>query len=207
MSSSSPSSALSTLGVKDAAKQLETFRQVDATRQEIFERLLQRVTELESALQTAKSDLEDQVAIRRQWKSRAEVAEAVLQQGLFALVLIDGDRYSFKDAYLQAGEVGGVEAASELSSQVKKYLLDSKIPGASVDLTIMAHVFANKGALAHALVDSGTLSDIRQLDEFLHGFTQSHPFFQFLDCGPSKTAVNAKIRGEYTKSPLPVQCS
>ena len=183
------------LNLKDVSLQLESFQQVDGTRQQLLKHLVHRLSEVESALQTTRSDLEDQTSIRRHWKKRAEVAEFSLARNQFALVLIDGDRYTFTDAYLKNVDTGGADAARDLSAQVKAYMKERKIHDDLSDLPVMVYIFTNKKALSQALVDSGTISNTEQLDDFVSQFMRSQPFFYFVDCGPEEGAVNSKIQG------------
>ena len=195
--------ATAELNIKDVDRQLESFQQIDSTRQQLFKRLVQRLTELDSALQIARSDLEDQTSIRRQWKKRAEVAEFSLARNQFALVLIDGDRYTFTDMYLKNVDTGGADAARDLSAQIKSYIVEKKIHDAPSELPVIIYIFAKKKALSKALLDSGTISSSEQLDNFISQLMRSQPFLYFVDCGPDEGVVNSKIQGRCTHKNLP----
>ena len=183
------------LDYKEVSRQLESFQQVDSTRQQLLERLLQRSSELDIALQAAHSDLEDQTSIRRQWKKRAEVAEASLAQNQFILALIDGNRYTFADSYLENTETGGEDAARDLVEQIRSYIQKRSLHDDPTKVSLMVHIFANKTALSQALIDSGTISEPKQLDNFIAQFMRSRPFLYFLDCGSVEGAVDSKIQG------------
>jgi hypothetical protein len=199
MSAPRSPSVSSSFDFKDVDRQLETFRQVDSARQQLLERLLQRLSELDAALQAAKSDLEDQTSIRRQWKKRAEVAEASLVQNQFVLALIDGNRYTFGDSYLKNTETGGADAARDLVAQIRSYIQEQSLHDNPNKVALMVHIFADKTALSQALVDSGTISEPRNLDRFIAEFMNSQPFLYFMDCGSSEGAVDTKLKG-----PLPL---
>lgn len=186
----------SSIDFKDVARQLESFQHVDSTRQQLLERLVQRVSELDAALQAANSDLEDQTLIRRQWKKRAEVAEASLLQNQFVLALIDGNRYTFGDSYLKNTESGGADAARDLVAQLRSYIQKRSLHDSPNKVVLMVHIFADKTALSQALVDSGTISEPRYLDGFIAEFMNSQPFLYFMDCGSSEGAVDTKIKGQ-----------
>ena len=183
------------LDYKDVSRQLESFQQVDSTRQQLLERLLQRCSELDTALQAANSDLDDQTSIRRHWKKRAEVAEASLAQNQFVLALIDGNRYTFADSYLENAETGGEDAARDLVEQIRSYIQKRSLHDDPTEVSLMVHIFANKTALSQALIDSGTISEPGQLDNFITQFMRSRPFLYFLDCGSLEGAVDAKMQG------------
>jgi hypothetical protein len=184
------------LDFKEVSRQLESFQHVDSTRQQLLERLLQRLSELDTALQAANSDLEDQTSIRRQWKKRAEVAEASLAQNQFVLALIDGNRYTFADSYLKNTETGGADAARDLAAQIRNYIQENGLANDPSKVTLMVHIFANKTAMSQALVDSGTISGPGEFDEFIAQFMCGRPFLYFMDCGSSEGAVDSKIQGQ-----------
>jgi hypothetical protein len=183
------------IDIKEVSRQLESFQQVDSTRQRLLEHILRRLSELDTSLQAAKSDLEDQNSIRRQWKRRAEVAEASLVQNQFVLALIDGNRYTFADSYLKNTEMGGADAGRDLVGQIRSYLQKRNLHDDPTKVTLMVHIFANKAALSQALIDSGTISGPGQFDEFITQFMRSQPFLYFVDCGPSEGAADSKIQG------------
>ena len=185
------------LDFKEVSRQLESFQQVDSTRQQLVERLLQRLSKLDTALQAANSDLEDQTSIRRQWKKRAEVAEASLAQNQFVLALIDGNRYTFADSYLKNTETGGAEAARDLVDQIRSYIQKRSLHDDPNKISLMVHIFANKIALSQALIDSGTISEPGQFDAFIAQFMHSKPFLYFVDCGSFEQAVDSKIQGSF----------
>ena len=180
---------------KEVPRQLQVFQQVDNNRQQLLEHLLQRVAELEGSLQTANSDLEDQTSIRRHWKTRAEDAEALLAQNQFVLALIDGNRYTFADSYFKDTETGGTDAATDLVGQIRSYIQERSLHEDPSGVSLMVHIFANKTAVSEALIDSGTISEPGQFDNFIAQFMRAHPFLYFVDCGSFAGAVDSKIKG------------
>jgi hypothetical protein len=180
---------------KGLSRQLESFQQVDSTRQQLVEHLLQRLRELDEALQSANSDLEDQTSIRRHWKKRAEDAEALLAQSQFVLALIDGNRYTFADQYLKNAETGGTDAAGDLVEQIRDYIKEQSLHEDPAKVCLMVQIFANKTALSQALIDSGTISGPGHFDDFIAQFMRSQPFMYFVDCGSFEGAVDSKIQG------------
>lgn len=190
---------LSSLGEKDHRQQLESFKQNDAYRQLLTftESLVTKVTDLSKKLEQATGDLEDQNAIRRDWKRRAEAAENAISKNPFILVLIDGDGYIFQESYLKDAESGGRDAAHRLLSEVKDCVKAAGVQSSSSDHHVMVNVYANKRGLTGALLDAGTISHPNDLEEFFCKFTQSQSHFHFLDCGPGKERVDAKIRDTY----------
>jgi hypothetical protein len=118
-----------------------------------------------------------------------------LAQSQFVLALIDGNRYTFADSYLKNMETGGADAASDLVEQIRSYIQKRSLHDNPNKVALMIHIFANKTALSQALVDSGTISEPSELDNFIAQFMSSQPFLYFMDCGSSKGAVDSKIKG------------
>ena len=108
---------------------------------------------------------------------------------------MDGDGYVFNEKYLRNPDAGGIEAAHELRSAVKDYVQDST-KEAPVEYEVMVTVLANKRGLAKAITESQKFSEPVDLDSFFCKFSQSHPLFQFVDCGAGKERVDSKLRGK-----------
>lgn len=178
----------------DLKQQFETFKQQDATRQELADGLIDQVADLEARIYRAQSDLEDQNEIRAKWKQRAEKAEDAQARNQFVLVLIDGDGYIFQSKFLQNRESGGAAAAQQLLSDVKVYVKESL--GMSAEYEVMVNVYANKKGLAKTLSEAGYISTESDLENFFCKFNQSHPLLHFLDCGYGKESADAKLRGK-----------
>lgn len=169
--------------------------------------------DLSSQLETVTGDLEDQNAIRRDWKRRAEAAEGAMvgfqtsvssvsphltrtqSKNPFILVLVDGDGYLFRDNYLKDVESGGGDAAHGLLSEINATITTAKLQSLSPDSQVVVNVYANKQGLTGALLEAGVISRPNDLEEFFCKFTQSQTHFQFIDCGPGKERVDAKLRG------------
>lgn len=108
---------------------------------------------------------------------------------------MDGDGYIFNEKYLRDPDAGGIEAAHELRSAVKDYVQDSTRE-ALLEYEVMVTVLANKRGLAKAITESEKFSEPVDLDSFFCKFSQSHPLFQFVDCGAGKERVDSKLRGK-----------
>lgn len=113
----------------------------------------------------------------------------------FILVLVDGDGYIFHDQYLKNPESGGGDAAHRLLSQVTECINAAQSHTLPPDSEILVYIYANKRGLTGALLEAGIISNPTELENFLCKFTQSQAHFQFVDCGPGKERVDAKVRG------------
>lgn len=158
-------------------------------------------------------DLEDQNAIRRDWKRRAEAAEGAMvgfpnavlsvsprlthaqSKNPFILVLIDGDGYLFQDNYLKNVEFGGGDAAHKLLSEIKDKTGVDQLQSLPPDTQVVVNIYANKRGLTGALLEAEVISHPNDMEEFFCKFTQSETHFQLIDCGPGKERVDAKLRG------------
>ncbi len=124
----------------------------------------------------------------------------------FILVLIDGDRYIFQENHLRDIETGGAKAAHRLLAEVKDSVQAAQLHHLSSDYQVVVNVYANKRGLTGALLEAGIISRPSDLEEFFCKFTQSQAHFQFVDCGPGKERVDAKIRGADIHSFLKTYC-
>ncbi|EHY58377.1 hypothetical protein HRR83_007259 [Exophiala dermatitidis] len=188
-------------------QRLQDFSAFDQARQFQFESLTNIVLELNKECHNLKSDLEDERNTRRTWKRRAEEAEASTQRK-FVVVLVDGDGYIFRRAFLQAvTSSGGSKAANELYTEVLNNLRqDEGMQGLSPDCDVLVNVYANKAGLARTLAAADYLNAPYQIDHFFCSFTQSRSLFQFIDCGPGKERVDAKLRDTFRFYAYNAQC-
>ena len=124
----------------------------------------------------------------------------------FALVLVDGDGYIFKDAFLQdAAKSGGADAASHLNNEIQNYLRANNLIPNVGEIEVMVNVYANKVGLARTLHDAGMIDHPNAFETFFQSFTRGKSLFHFIDCGPGKERADAKLRGVlflFAPSPL-----
>jgi hypothetical protein len=112
------------------------------------------------------------------------------------LVLVDGDGYIFKDAFLQdAAKSGGSDAASHLDNEIQNYLRANSLIPNSAEIEVMVNVYANKLGLARTLFDAGMIDHLNAFETFFQSFTRGKSLFHFIDCGPGKERADAKLRG------------
>ena len=152
--------------------------------------------EMRKTLMNLKIDIDDEQNARRQWRQRAEAAEASNSRNQFALVLIDGDGHMFSKKYLDnATDNGGAQAAHALRQEVRQQIHEATNGDVNAsDLEVMVIVYLNKSGLSKALVDAGVLKSVNELDQFLWSFTQSTSLFQVVDIGYGKERADSKLR-------------
>ncbi|EXJ95650.1 hypothetical protein A1O1_00772 [Capronia coronata CBS 617.96] len=188
-------------------QRLQDYRAFDEARQSEFEFLAQTCLRLNTERLTLQSDLDDERNTRRTWKKRAEEAEAAVQRK-FVVVLVDADGYIFRKAYFQAlAASGGSKAANELYTEVVNNLRSAEaVPAINPDCDVLVNIYANKSGLARTLAAADYLNHPSQIDQFFSSFTQSRSLFQFIDCGPGKERVDAKLRDTFRFYAYNAQC-
>lgn len=190
---------------RDLQQRLEDYRAFDESRQNEVTHLIQACLRLNSEALVLQSDLDDERITRRNWKRRAEEAEAAIQRK-FVVVLVDGDGYQFRRSFYDAlSASGGSKAANELWMRVVDNLKAADTSSAiASDCDVLVNIYANKIGLAKTLVACGYINHLSQIDLFFSSFTQSRSLFQFIDCGPGKERVDSKLRGKLSPRGLSV---
>ncbi|KAL8684330.1 MAG: hypothetical protein Q9224_006431, partial [Gallowayella concinna] len=165
-------------------------------------------------LRTARSDHLDQLESRRMWQERAQVSEARLKESQgsaasnsFMLCLIDGDGYlashlslgmdsmltssKFNDNLISQGVIGGGEAATRLLDNIRRHI--RHIDGA-MQWKIIVRIYANLDGLLKKYTYIDFVEEKKALRQFVTGFTQSQPLFDFIDAGQGKERADHKIK-------------
>ncbi|KAK5270563.1 hypothetical protein LTR99_005005 [Exophiala xenobiotica] len=191
----------------DLQQRLQDYRAFDDARQSEVDFLVQTCMRLNTERLTLQSDLDDERDTRRSWKKRAEQAEAATQRK-FVVVLVDGDGYQFRKSYYNAlATSGGSKAASELYTEVLNNLKNAvSSSGINADCDVLVNIYANKTGLARTLTTCDYINHPSQIDQFFCSFTQSRSLFQFIDCGPGKERVDAKLRDTFRFYAHNAQC-
>ncbi|EXJ70498.1 uncharacterized protein A1O5_06567 [Cladophialophora psammophila CBS 110553] len=191
----------------DLLQRLRDYQAFDENRQSEIEFLIQSCIKLNTACSTLESDLDDERNTRRTWKMRAEDAEAAMARK-YTVVLVDGDGFIFRKAFFDAlATSGGSKAANELYNQVINHLKAAdSLSGINPDCEVLVNIYANKQGLARTLVAADYLAHPAHIDSFFCSFTQSRSLFQFIDCGPGKERVDAKLRDTFRFYANNAQC-
>ncbi|KAL8724507.1 MAG: hypothetical protein Q9166_007908 [cf. Caloplaca sp. 2 TL-2023] len=189
---------------------LEAFKQLDEERHDFIKELVEANTKLANDLRTARGDHLDQLESRRMWQERAQISEAQLKetQGSaashgFVLCLIDGDGYLFNDNLISQGATGGGEAATRLLDNIKRYI--QQYEGA-MNWKIIVRVYANLEGLLKKYTYIDFIEEKRALRQFVAGFTQSQPLFDFVDAGEGKERADHKIKEQLSLFINNTQC-
>ncbi|KAL8704523.1 MAG: hypothetical protein Q9201_002333 [Fulgogasparrea decipioides] len=180
------------------AERLEAFKQRDEERNTFIRDLVEANARLEDELRTTKSDHLDQLSSRRLWQEKAQSAEAKLKEthdvaaiNSFVLCLIDGDGYLFDDSLLRQGAVGGSDAAHRLLDNIKRH---AQAYDGAMQWKIIVRVYANIEGLLKKYAYIGFGEEEKALRQFVAGFTQSQPLFDFVDAGQGKERADHKVK-------------
>ncbi|KAI9923933.1 hypothetical protein MW887_008239 [Aspergillus wentii] len=158
---------------------------------EKFQGLLQSYNEL-------KSDYEEEKEAREKYKRLARGQE----RNPFALVLVDGDGYIFKEHLIKKGPEGGIAAARLLSDTIKE-LLHERLGYLGDQCRIMVRIYSNILGLSKTMARAGLVgNEARSLSPFASSFTRAQELFDYVDAGDKKEGADYKIREETHQVPL-----
>ena len=105
--------------------------------------------------------------------------------------VIDGDSYLFADSLVKKGVSGGLDAARNLSNNVKE-CIDRMGYDSSEKKQFWVSIFYSKSVLESALSPNAA----EQLEQFYQGFTQNSARFVLVNSGPSRKHTEEKVKGE-----------
>ncbi|KAL8869529.1 MAG: hypothetical protein Q9174_004206 [Haloplaca sp. 1 TL-2023] len=176
------------------SERFEAFKQSDEERQALIKELIEANQRLEGELKTAQNDHLDQLSSRRHWQDKALSAEARLKQTQDS---------AFDDNLIKQGAFGGGEAANRLLDNIKRHV--QQYDGA-IHWKIIIRIYANLEGLLKKYAYIGFVEEERSLRQFVSGFTQSQPLFDFVDVGQGKERADHKIREQLNLFATNVQC-
>ncbi|KAL9591269.1 MAG: hypothetical protein Q9179_007893, partial [Wetmoreana sp. 5 TL-2023] len=177
--------------------------------------LVEANAKLEGELRRTKSDHLDQLRSRRLWQEKAQYAEAKLKEthdvaaiNGFVLCLIDGDGYlvnrcPFDDSLLRQGAVGGSNAACRLLENIRRHV---QAYDGAMHWRIIVRIYANIEGLSKKYAYIGFGKEEKGLRQFVAGFTQSQPLFDFVDAGQGKERADHKIKEQLSLFISNIQC-
>ncbi|KAK8211498.1 hypothetical protein M8818_003151 [Zalaria obscura] len=114
------------------AEKLQFFRNSDAERDQLVQRVLQNYEQLKHEYADKCTDYENEIASRRMWQQKhmqldrqiSESRQASQETNPFVLALIDGDGAIFQDALYQSGATGGADAAHRLHTAIRSHIAE-----------------------------------------------------------------------------------
>ncbi|KAL8993667.1 MAG: hypothetical protein Q9169_006178 [Polycauliona sp. 2 TL-2023] len=181
----------------------DAFKCADEERQELIKTLIETNARLENELKVAISDHLDQLTSRRHWQEKAQSYESKLNETTtngFLLCLIDGDGYLFENNLISRGAAGGGEAANRLLHSIKRSVQQHG------SVKIIVRVYANIEGLLKKFAYIGFAEEEKAMRQFVAGFTQSQPLFDFIDAGQGKERADHKIKEQLSLFANNVQC-
>ncbi|KAG4431483.1 hypothetical protein IFR05_013037 [Cadophora sp. M221] len=164
-------------------------------------------------------DLQDQVDRRRRWQAMHEElgGEVAILRGKvdnletsrFVSVLIDADAdiYYFADEFISQGLKGGQAAADKLIEKTREYLLSHGPSFKNAkSIPIVVKAYANLTGLGYHFKKENKIYNPQEVTQFWAGFSQRHPFIDFVDVGSGKEAADNKIRENFKLNIETPQC-
>src|SRR3569833_622136 len=169
--------------VEGAASQLAEYRRNDA-----LPEILDRYALLIEDYRRLKSDYEEERDARERYKQLARSQE----RNAFALVLVDGDGYVFREDLLASGEEGGSRAAQLLNDAIWASLRNK---GLDDHCQVVVRVYADLWGLSRRLAKAGLAgAEARSVASFVSGFNRSYGLTDFIDAGQHKENADFKLR-------------
>ncbi|KAL8883519.1 MAG: hypothetical protein Q9215_008183 [Flavoplaca cf. flavocitrina] len=169
---------------------LEAFKRSDEERQDFIKGLIESNNKLENELKVANSDHLDQLNSRRLWQEKAQSYENKLNE-------------TFEDRLISQGATGGGEAANRLLNSIKRSFQQHE---GAIHWKIIVRVYANIEGLLKKFAYTGFIEEERALRQFVAGFTQSQPLFDFVDAGQGKERADHKIKEQLSLFVNNIQC-
>ncbi|KAL5315624.1 hypothetical protein ACEPPN_016493 [Leptodophora sp. 'Broadleaf-Isolate-01'] len=206
-------------GIADLRERAEGFRTI-ANRQFDFNQIPEMEARYTAKILELQVDLKDQINSRHHWKSMSKKLEdevatlrgkvgANLETSRFVSVLIDADAdiYYFADEFISQGHKGGQAAADKLMEKIREYLLSlgpSFKNAKSIPIVVKA--YANLTGLGYHFKKENKVYNPQEVTQFWAGFSQRHPFIDFVDVGSGKEAADNKIRENFKLNIDTPQC-
>jgi len=127
-----------------------------------------------------------------------------MQKNPFVYVLIDGEGYVFHEDLLQAGQLGGVEAADRLFRQIQDHMAGFNN---SKYWDVMVHMYMD----VEGLLNSCNASNVSLSEHSLRGFMRGlqslvGPLFNIVEVGQARDNTSRKIEGMFHLFANNVQC-
>ena len=110
--------------------------------------------------------------------------------------LIDGDGNIFSPELIKRGQVGGRQAAMQLTKGLTDHLTSIDPTDATIPTRgqLWLTIYCNKNGLVDTLT-SNAVCTAEQFEAFVLGFNQASPLFSIVDVGNGKEAADSKIKG------------
>ncbi|KAJ5803229.1 uncharacterized protein N7503_005679 [Penicillium pulvis] len=186
----------------DSSPYLDRYRQIgalDQQKNQLIEELLQRVTDLENSFQREKLDHERETRFNRdiqlhemELMQQISQIKNIMDREPFVVVLLDGEGIIFKDEFLQLGEEGGRNAATQFYTAMHTYLLQN-LPSVNVPKIILK-LYLNVKGFTETCIRSGILADPLTVHEFIRGFNETMSYSEIIDIGSGKNRAYDKIQ-------------
>ncbi|KAH2118967.1 hypothetical protein KXW75_003726 [Aspergillus fumigatus] len=185
------------------AERYRQVRSIEQTKNSLIEELLQRVAELENALQRQKLDHEREKHFNRETQihemelmNEITRMNALMHREPYMIVLLDAYGLIFKEEFLKQGEQGGKIAVKQLSTALQDYITTHFPNIASPKIVTM--IYMNVKGLADLCIQGGIKMELSVLEAFVRGFNGNGLLSDIIDVGTGKNKASDKIEGRVT---------
>ncbi|KAK9567335.1 hypothetical protein V6Z96_007997 [Aspergillus fumigatus] len=182
------------------AERYRQVRSIEQTKNSLIEELLQRVAELENALQRQKLDHEREKHFNRETQihemelmNEITRMNALMHREPYMIVLLDAYGLIFKEEFLKQGEQGGKIAVKQLSTALQDYITTHFPNIASPKIVTM--IYMNVKGLADLCIQGGIKMELSVLEAFVRGFNGNGLLSDIIDVGTGKNKASDKIEG------------
>ncbi|KAH2316200.1 hypothetical protein KXW18_004356 [Aspergillus fumigatus] len=180
------------------AERYRQVRSIEQTKNSLIEELLQRVAELENALQRQKLDHEREKHFNRETQihemelmNEITRMNALMHREPYMIVLLDAYGLIFKEEFLKQGEQGGKIAVKQLSTALQDYITTHFPNIASPKIVTM--IYMNVKGLADLCIQGGIKMELSVLEAFVRGFNGNGLLSDIIDVGTGKNKASDKI--------------
>ncbi|KAH1438154.1 hypothetical protein KXX32_007908 [Aspergillus fumigatus] len=180
------------------AERYRQVRSIEQTKNSLIEELLQRVAELENALQRQKLDHEREKHFNRETQihemelmNEITRMNALMHREPYMIVLLDAYGLIFKEEFLKQGEQGGKIAIKQLSTALQDYITTHFPNIASPKIVTM--IYMNVKGLADLCIQGGIKMELSVLEAFVRGFNGNGLLSDIIDVGTGKNKASDKI--------------
>ncbi|KAH1301642.1 hypothetical protein KXX11_003708 [Aspergillus fumigatus] len=180
------------------AERYRQVRSIEQTKNSLIEELLQRVAELENALQRQKLDHEREKHFNRETQihemelmNEITRMNALMHREPYMIVLLDAYGLIFKEEFMKQGEQGGKIAVKKLSTALQDYITTHFPNIASPKILTM--IYMNVKGLADLCIQGGIKMELSVLEAFVRGFNGNGLLSDIIDVGTGKNKASDKI--------------
>ena len=153
-------------------------------------RQCQNLIDEQNAREIRNKRCNDVAALLNQQAEYITHLQNLMNSNAFIVVVVDGNNFLFKNAFIRDGEKGGRRAAVVFKDEVTEWVSKS-VEQPPSDFKILIEVYADFRGLAGTFMSGGVIEKMSTFGEFARGF---NTLFEFVDIGDGD--VNSRLVGK-----------